>query len=197
MGTTDGGDPATYSWVNINVQKEQESLPVYSVDVDARYDEMTSGTALTQFKEAFASVINKAYAKGDTDLIILLTCNRYSNSNTKLTMILYNSIDLINSNSNLQNKPSSLKFYTPIASGTDNLYDPIENITSHKITLNLSWNDNVATITSIMKFETSATYLPTTNTTAYTPTANYHPATKKYVDDSIASAITDALGGSY
>lgn len=35
------------------------------------------------------------------------------------------------------------------------------------------------------------------NTTSYTPTANYHPATKKYVDDSIASAITSALGGNY
>lgn len=35
------------------------------------------------------------------------------------------------------------------------------------------------------------------NTTTFTPTANYHPATKKYVDDSIASAITDALGGNY
>ena len=35
------------------------------------------------------------------------------------------------------------------------------------------------------------------NTYAFTPTANYHPATKKYVDDSIKTAITDALGGSY
>lgn len=31
----------------------------------------------------------------------------------------------------------------------------------------------------------------------YTPTNNYHPATKKYVDDSIKTAIGDALGGSY
>lgn len=31
----------------------------------------------------------------------------------------------------------------------------------------------------------------------YTPTLNYHPATKKYVDDSIKTAIGDVLGGSY
>lgn len=30
-------------------------------------------------------------------------------------------------------------------------------------------------------------FLKKTNTTAYTPTANYHPATKKYVDDSIVT----------
>lgn len=40
-------------------------------------------------------------------------------------------------------------------------------------------------------------YLAMNNTTAYTPSAKYHPATKKYVDDSIASAITTTLGGSY
>ena len=35
------------------------------------------------------------------------------------------------------------------------------------------------------------------NTTAFTPTSNYHPATKKYVDDAITNAITSAIGGSY
>lgn len=35
------------------------------------------------------------------------------------------------------------------------------------------------------------------NTYPYTPTGDYNPATKKYVDDSIASAIGTALGGSY
>ena len=40
-------------------------------------------------------------------------------------------------------------------------------------------------------------YLPTDNEYSYTPTSNYHPATKKYVDDSIATAITSALGGNY
>ena len=40
--------------------------------------------------------------------------------------------------------------------------------------------------------------LGTKNTTAYTPTPNsYNPATTKYVDEAIASAITTTLGGSY
>lgn len=40
-------------------------------------------------------------------------------------------------------------------------------------------------------------FLKKNNETAYTPSANYHPATKKYVDDSIANNITTALQGSY
>lgn len=40
-------------------------------------------------------------------------------------------------------------------------------------------------------------FLKKDNTTAYTPSANYHPATKKYVDDAISTNITQALEGSY
>jgi hypothetical protein len=40
-------------------------------------------------------------------------------------------------------------------------------------------------------------FLKKDNTTAYTPTQNYNPATKKYVDDAISANITQVLGGSY
>jgi len=40
-------------------------------------------------------------------------------------------------------------------------------------------------------------FLKKNNTTAYTPTGNYNPATKKYVDDAITTNITTVLGGSY
>ena len=42
-----------------------------------------------------------------------------------------------------------------------------------------------------------ANFLSKTNTTSYTPSANYHPATKKYVDNAITSAITIALESDY
>ena len=35
-----------------------------------------------------------------------------------------------------------------------------------------------------------ADVLTKTNTTAYTPTANYHPATKKYIDDIVGDVET-------
>ena len=40
-------------------------------------------------------------------------------------------------------------------------------------------------------------YLSKNNTTSYTPTSDYNPATKKYVDDAITTAITTSLEGSY
>lgn len=36
-------------------------------------------------------------------------------------------------------------------------------------------------------------FLSKTNTTSYTPTGDYHPATKKYVDDNVCGSYTLAL----
>lgn len=46
-------------------------------------------------------------------------------------------------------------------------------------------------------YSTTGQPLGVKNTTSFTPTKDYHPATKKYVDDSIASAITTVLEGEY
>ena len=49
----------------------------------------------------------------------------------------------------------------------------------------------------LYSYARQADVLEKDNIYSYTPTDNYNPATKKYVDDSIKSAITDKLGGSY
>ena len=61
----------------------------------------------------------------------------------------------------------------------------VDNLTTSDSTKALSanqgkiLNDTKANVTAV---------LTKTNTTAFTPTANYHPATKKYVDDSISTS---------
>lgn len=60
-----------------------------------------------------------------------------------------------------------------------------------------TWSNNVYKATKIELTIIKSIFLAKNNTVAYTPTGNYNPATKKYVDDAIAAAITDALGGNY
>ena len=68
-----------------------------------------------------------------------------------------------------------------------------------------TWVDDVFTATeiyiggssSLTQLTLDTNVLTKNNTTSYTPTANYHPATKKYVDDAITTAITTSLEGSY
>lgn len=59
------------------------------------------------------------------------------------------------------------------------------------------WEQEGQTILNQAENYSDTNFLKKNNTTAYTPTADYHPATKKYVDDAISNSITDALGGEY
>lgn len=67
----------------------------------------------------------------------------------------------------------------------------------YTLTINGTWTDNVFTCTSAAIYISTRFLLPTNNTTSYTPTSDYNPATKKYVDDTITAAITTSLEGSY
>lgn len=67
-----------------------------------------------------------------------------------------------------------------------------------QIKFNVSLENGVYKISGLQDHSSPvAISLTTRNDIAYTPTSNYHPATKKYVDDSIASAITTTLNGGY
>lgn len=54
-------------------------------------------------------------------------------------------------------------------------------------------SDNAALATALWDKANVADVLTKNNTTAYTPSANYNPATKKYVDDNISSATSWAV----
>lgn len=58
-----------------------------------------------------------------------------------------------------------------------------------------SWNNGVCTISSCSANRENYQYLSKTNTLTYNPTGNYHPATKKYVDDAIATLKAELSGG--
>ena len=64
------------------------------------------------------------------------------------------------------------------------------NIESKKIYCdNLRIVYNIGTTDDTTYIRTEPYYLPTTNTKEFTPTSDYNPATKKYVDDTKASIV--------
>jgi hypothetical protein len=69
----------------------------------------------------------------------------------------------------------------------------------HDVNLYLTYtkSNGVYTCTAVNIYGISVNFLAPYNSASYTPTSDYNPATKKYVDDSIKTAITDTLGGSY
>lgn len=74
------------------------------------------------------------------------------------------------------------------------LYDAFSNVTTRIDIADKSTSNNII----VTKIQLSK-WLPTNNRLEYTPTDNYHPATKKYVDDTAAAAANavknDLLNG--
>lgn len=74
-----------------------------------------------------------------------------------------------------------------------------------RLTINGEFTDETNTCSSaVLKYYNTLYQIPLktdvlvkTNTSSYTPTSDYNPATKKYVDDAITAAITTSLEGSY
>lgn len=113
------------------------------------------------------------------------------------TTMLFFSPDV--SDLDLETYTGSLFFFTPIVYrvGSDFNQQSIQNqVTRYYIKLTVE-NGNVTVVGNVTVFQsnnnsnnTSIPVLGTNNLASYTPTADYHPATKKYVDDAIAAAGT-------
>lgn len=74
----------------------------------------------------------------------------------------------------------------------DSINRPGLKTTSVTITLT---NGEVSSITFPYMDQTVKRYLSTINSDAYTPTENYHPSTKKYVDDSLSTKQDTLVSG--
>lgn len=162
-----------------------------------------NATDLTTLGEIFTDAYTNNY-----EIINILFNASVQYTTTKVQVLLMPSYKVPGSSSigvfKITDKPTTYKFdYFANTSGTPNYSTSEYSIIFGWLNITMSWSDNICTV-SFAQFSNTASAIPTTNgvltkynATSFTPTANYHPATKKYVDDSIASAITDALGGSY
>ena len=158
----------------------------YTMSVNVPAPDMQSAYSTTEIKEKFRQIIQDVYNSGQSNAII----NMYNSSGVGSTKIF--SIQ-----GKVHNKPTSISFMEALNTGTNRLsaYTVLQNSI---IQCNCSWDENNnVTITNIYNYTSMFYYLSTTNTQSYTPTGNYHPATKKYVDDTIANAITNVLAGEY
>ena len=100
-------------------------------------------------------------------------------------------------------KPAEIVF-TSIKNTTTNPYNTV--IDGYVLSIFGTWSDNVFTANRMLLRKNTDSiswpllnnkFLTKTNTTEYTPTDDYNPATKKYVDDTITAAITTSLEASY
>jgi hypothetical protein len=141
-------------------------------------------------KNRISEIVNDAYQKGLHTFTLIL----YSKSSSR-------SITLNISGTNVQKKPTSIILYGLLI--LDGLNYKIQGL---NFGITGTWSNDIFTCKSAggrwaqeeIHIANSNNYLSKTNTTSYTPSGPYHPATKEYVDNNkytLPVASAETLGG--
>lgn len=158
--------------------------PIYVLNTTNRLSDGNGTQNLeNDAKIRYSEIITDAYAKGYKNIAILL-CS----TNSGKAYMFY---------SNFIISTSAVPSFYADCSFKDK--SDMNMIVRRNLSGFGNWNDGVFTLSGNLTYDVEKkNLLYSNNSTAYTPTPNsYNPATTKYVDDSIAAAITTTLGGSY
>ena len=147
----------------------------------------------TELKEFISNVMTECANKNYNSILILIRfkCTNSIQQIPYLLLAFDSAYKISSANNN----------YHVVSIGNEVLQNRI--FYKYRIDINGTWSDNVFIVSTIIgsrdkhEFISTETGLTKTNTTSYTPTSDYNPATKKYVDDAITAAITTSLEASY
>ena len=161
-----------------NVIKSVSDVPIYKIKVNAY---LANDTFISIDKQDVLKIedkINKAYKSGLNSIGFIVS----SRNNDEQYLLINNSNDI-------QRKPSTYWLYS--IESIHNRYSTIGQnqpymLLTIQLSIGLSWTGDTCKVTSASICKAPLSLLATNNTAQYTPTANYHPATKKYVDDKVA-----------
>ena len=161
-----------------NVIKSVSDVPIYRIKVSASLVDDKFVSIDQQDVLKIEDKINKAYKSGLNTIGFIVS----SMHNDEQYL-------LINNSSDIQRKPSNYWLYSIESIHnryTPNYMDSPYTLLTTQLTIRLSWTGDTCKVTSASICKVPLPLLATNNTAQYTPTANYHPATKKYVDDKVA-----------
>ena len=182
------------------VSASNKSVPVYFIENNNDGNGyLINYYGLAGKTSEFTEILNDVAAKGSSSFII--SCYSASTTNVRSAPgILYQAYKFTLSKSGGFIKLSGF-FY---GRSPTSPYRPQFNVHNAQILYSYNSSNNKYNCTEVkilsedkITVALDSDVLMKTNTSSYTPTSDYNPATKKYVDDAITTAITDALGGNY
>ena len=211
---SDGQSTPTYSWTNINVQESGggSSIPQLTFSISKAYSNNDIKLTFSNDSKSIIKSYLKDYVENSTDVPVFLikSSNNYNPSSYNETY--YTGYMRFGYR---QYSTNNFKFYIHIDGVAPTGYsssnkivhiDTVTNIVYDNPNDTFTFSDvytwlyktgtayDIQTIYSTEEpFYKSLAFLTVNNTKEYTPTSNYNPATKKYVDDSIASIPTSEI----
>ena len=182
------------------VSASGEEIKFYSIYLDTRLYQYTtlslhniSSPYNTELIEFISNVMTECANKNYNSILILIRfkCLNSIEEIPYLLLAFDSTYKISSANNN----------YQVVSIGNEVLQNRI--FYKYRIDIHGTWSDNVFIVSTIIgsrakhEFISTETGLTKNNTTSYTPTSDYNPATKKYVDDAITTAITTSLEGNY
>lgn len=175
-----GGDMSNYY-----TKSEVNALipPIYVLETTNQLVDNNGGQTLeNEAKTRYGEILTDALAKGYKDIAIML-CSTTSGK----SYMLYSA--------GVISTTTSPYFYSDVSFFNK---DNVDKVVRRSLNCSGSWSNNIFTPTGAMSYDVETRIMVNSlNQEAYTVNNNYQPAHKKYVDDSIAAAIGNALEGSY
>ena len=173
---SDGQDPATYSWEEVEVQAGGGGVTGDFVEKSVWHHASNTITDTNFYVDA--QKIVDYYLADSANRILPLICDGYvlynvsynNYSNYKQWYAYFGRVD------NSTFRYNYYRFYTTTTSPYT-VYDASSSYPA------MGWT-NFST-TYLTSHQSLSNYLAKNNTTSFTPTGDYNPATKKYVDDAI------------
>lgn len=147
----------------------------------------------TEKLQVATDLINNLYKTGSPSASFILSNTYYDtfSNNVNRSMVMNNVTSVVRNP-----KPAEIVF-TSIKNTSANPYNTV--IDGYALSIFGTWSDNVFTANRMLFRKNTDPiswnllnnkFLTKTNTTEYTPTGNYNPATKKYVDDQVGNINT-------
>ena len=199
------------NWVQVDVQPESElevwaqhGVPVCVVTCNL-IDNVSEPRFIVGTESAGKEILekmNKLYQKGYTRMVLRVLTPDQEHIGYLDTFININGTT-INSNPSEEHKFfNSTQFLMPVMTSYMIIEGGQIKANSSNYVVRISgWMidryTEFATTSKLNSYATTSSVLTKTNTTSYTPTSNYHPATKKYVDEAIKTSVTNVLESDY
>ena len=183
---TNDYNPATKKYVDDAVASAGSGNNIYKMYISIYSSSLLAADAnsstlfLTSYADEFTKFINSI---GDGNGALLYLYGSLNSSSPSYYMVPQGYIfTLASEGKSIVNK-TTIEFVSSYV--VTNEITKLDNRAAAKIytlTINGTWTDNVFTCTSAAIYISTRFLLPTNNTTSYTPTSDYNPATKKYTD---------------
>lgn len=157
----------------------EKTIPTYKIHTSNTH--FSSDASSFNNKAGLSEILTHAYSMGYTRIALSVEFGSETGSNDNIVL------DILSNN--LQSQPKSVDFKTLNIASNRFIPTSLFSFTTYQLALKLDWTDDICDVTTATLYRGLPTILATNNTAAFTPTSNYQPATKKYVDDTVNDAI--------